>query len=221
MKRVFGAMWSALEVAFDAILPLRARAARTKSRKAEDFSLSPTVHELLGVRITTLMDYRDSVTQDLIRSLKYDRSGYAAKLAANILEEYLLEEIASYKNFSQKRVLLVPVPLHVSRTKERGFNQIAIVLDALSEDFKNGTIARLAPGVLQRVRETEPQTRLPRSERLSNVAGAFAVPDDAAVKDTLVFLIDDVTTTGATLVNAATPLRRAGASVTLLALARA
>ncbi len=72
-----------------------------------------------------------------------------------------------------------------------------------------------------RTRETKPQTRLPRSERLSNVAGAFAVTDEQAIADTHIFILDDVTTTGATLANAATPLRRAGAKVTLLALARA
>ena len=110
---------SGLEVVLDALLPPRARAARTRARTAEDFILSPTAHDLLGVRITTLMDYREEPVQDLIRSLKYDRSRYAAHLAATILEEYLLEEVASHKTFSQKKVLLVPIPLHASRTKER------------------------------------------------------------------------------------------------------
>lgn len=209
------------EAILDAILPLRARSARTKSRRAEDFVLSPTVHELLGARITTLMDYRDRAVQDLIRALKYDRSRHAASIAATLLEDYLLDEIVSHRAFSQKRVLIIPVPLHKARTKERGFNQIEIVLDALPQEFKDGTRSTLATNVLTRVRETKQQTRLRRSERLSNVAGVFAVPNPSSVKDAVVFLIDDVTTTGATLVNAATPLRRAGAHVSLLALARA
>lgn len=212
---------NAVETILDAIIPLRARAARTKRRRAEDFALSPSAHDLLGVTIITLMDYREISVQDLIRSLKYDRSQYAAKIAATLLGEYLLEEIASHKNFSQKKVLLVPIPLHASRRKERGYNQIALVLDALPSEYKDGTMATLAPHVLMRTRATKPQTRLPRSERLSNVAGAFAVPDPALVANTHIFLIDDVTTTGATLANAATPLRRAGATVSLIALARA
>jgi ComF family protein len=209
------------EMVLNAVVPLRARAARTNAREAEDIPLSPTVHDLLGVRITTLMDYRDIAVQDLIRSLKYDGSGHAAHLAAELLADYLREEIASAKQFSTQKVLIVPVPLHSARARERGFNQIEIVLKALPQEFRNGKIATYLPDALTRVRETKQQTRLSRSERLSNVAGAFAVADAEKVRKTKIFLVDDVTTTGATLANAATPLRRAGADVTLLALARA
>ncbi len=210
-----------LEVLFDTILPLRERAARTKARTAEDIPLVPTVHELLRTRITTLMDYRQSEVQDLIRSLKYDGSRYATQLAAQLLADFLREEISSHRSFSQKKILIVPVPLHSSRARERGFNQIELVLKSLPQEFRDGTFSTLMPGALVRIRATDQQTHLHRSLRLSNVAGAFAVFEAAFVNKKHIFLIDDVTTTGATLVNAATPLRRAGAEVTLLALARA
>lgn len=210
-----------LEVIFDTILPLRARSARTKERTAEDVPLTPTVHELLGSRITTLMDYRQSAVQDLVRSLKYDGSGHAARLAATLLADYLHEEVSSQRAFSQKKILIVPVPLHAGRVRERGFNQIELVLKNLPQEFRDSTLSTFVPHALARVRATKQQTRLPRPERLSNVAGAFMAPNAALVNKTHIFLIDDVTTTGATLVNAATPLRRAGAEVTLLALARA
>lgn len=221
MKMLLLRVLAVCEVIVDTILPLRGRSARTKARTAEDIPLVPTVHELLQARITTLMDYRQSEVQDLVRSLKYDGSGYAARLAAQLLADFLREEISSHRSFSQKKVLIVPVPLHSSRARERGFNQIELVLKALPQEFRDGTLSTLMPGALLRIRKTEQQTRLPRSKRLSNVAGAFAVFEAGFVEKTHVFLIDDVTTTGATLVNAATPLRRAGAEVTLLALARA
>jgi len=210
-----------LEVIFDTVLPLRGRSARTKARTADEIPLCPTVHELLQARITTLMDYRQSEVQDLIRSLKYDGSRHAAQLAAQLLADYLREEISSHRSFSQQKVLIIPVPLHSTRARERGFNQIELVLQALPQEFRDGTLATLMPGALVRIRATSQQTHLHRSLRLSNVAGAFAVFEATFVNKKLVFLIDDVTTTGATLVNAATPLRRAGADVTLLALARA
>ena len=209
------------DTVLDAVLPPRERAARTKRRKPEDIPLKPTVHELLGAHITTLMDYRESAAQDLVRSLKYDGSGYASALASTILADYLREEIAAAKNFSTKKILLVPVPLHKNRLHERGFNQIEIVLNALPREFRDGTLAELAPQVLTRERETKPQTHLQRSERLSNVAGAFLAPHPELLKKTHVFLIDDVTTTGATLAHAGAPLRRVGAEVSLIALARA
>ncbi|QQG38213.1 MAG: ComF family protein [Candidatus Kaiserbacteria bacterium] len=205
----------------DALLPLRERSARTKERTVAEIPLSPTPHELLRAKITTLMEYREKAVEDLIQALKYDRSLHAAKLAANVLEDYLREEMVSERLFSARKTLLVPVPLHKSRARSRGFNQIELVLRQLPEEFRNGALSTLHTAVLERVRSTKPQTKLPRSERLSNVAGAFAVTDAIAVKDARIFLIDDVTTTGATLANAATPLRRAGAKVELLALARA
>src|SRR3990167_1031704 len=105
----------------DAIMPPRARSARTKTRTTADIPLEPTEHELLGAKITTLMDYRKGEVQDLIRALKYDASPHAAAIAAELLADYLREEIASLKLFSQKPVLLLPLPLHKSRERERGY----------------------------------------------------------------------------------------------------
>lgn len=211
----------ACEAVLDAVLPPRERTLRTKARTVGEIPLSPTVHDLLGTRITTLMEYQNSAVEDLVQSLKYDGSAHAAKLAAQLLADYLREEIASQRAFSQRKVLIAPVPLHSTRARERGFNQVELVLRALPQEFLEETRVALAPSALTRTRETRPQTHLSRSERLSNVAGAFVAPNAALVNKTHIFLIDDVTTTGATLVNAATALRRAGAEVTLIALARA
>src|SRR3989344_4687241 len=212
---------SVLEAIIETILPLRGRSARTKARTLGEIPLSHEPHDLLGVRITTLMEYQNPAVEDLVRSLKYDGSAHAAKLAAAVLADYLREEMASSRTFSARKILLIPVPLHKSRARERGWNQIELVLRALPEEFRNGALSYMEVNMLARTRPTKPQTRLPRSERLSNVAGAFAVTDEAMASDAHIYLIDDVTTTGATLANAATPLRRAGAKVTLLALARA
>ena len=219
--KIAGVVQSIFDAVLDAILPLRERSQRTKERTLEDIPLSPVVHELLHARITTLMEYQREEVQDLIRSLKYDGSAHAAALAAGVLADYLREELSSQKMFSTRKILLVPIPLHASRKKERGYNQIELVLKALPQEFRDGSLSSLAPDGLIRSRATSPQTRLSRSERLSNVAGAFSLHEPQDLKKTHIFLIDDVTTTGATLVNAATPLRRAGAEVTLLALARA
>jgi len=209
------------ETLLDAVVPLRARSARTKKRSIADIPLIPTPHDVLGTRITTLMEYRDPAVQDLIRSLKYDGSAHAATLAASLLADYLQEEIATQRQFSARKILIVPVPLHKSRARERGFNQIALVLERLPKEFQDGTLATLAPETLVRTHATKPQTKLPRSERLSNVKGAFEVATGFNVHNAHIFLIDDVTTTGATLKESSAPLKKAGATVTLLALARA
>lgn len=221
MKELLRSAVHALCAILDALVPPKGRTRRLRGTVLEHVPLCPTVHDLLGVRITTLLDYKDQAARDLIQALKYDGGGNAAHLLAAIVAEYLTEEIAADSTFSTKRILLVPLPLHASRRRERGFNQIQAVLERLPQEYRDGTRAHLAPDVLARTRATKPQTRLPRSERLSNVAGAFALRDRADVSKTHVYLIDDVTTTGATLANAATPLRRGGAQVSLIALARA
>ena len=143
------------------------------------------------------------------------------RLCADMLSEYLREELSSVRMFSSKPVLLIPVPLHPLRHRERGFNQIESVLNHLPQEFHDGRLSRIESGALVRVRETKPQTHLGRMERMSNVKGAFAVSDHTTVLSAHVILIDDVMTTGATLAEAGRPLANLGVSVSLLALARA
>ncbi len=203
----------------DIVLPRSDRRRRAEDLPKEHVPLSPMTIEMLGQSITTLGTYES--LKDLIQSLKYDRSEISAHTLASALSEYLREDIASKQLFTTKKVLLIPVPLDAKRKRDRGYNQIGMVIDALPDEFKNGTLSRIAGPLLERTRETKPQTNLSRSARLSNVAGAFAVSDADLLNNTIVYLIDDVATTGATLANARTPLVHAGAEVTLLALARA
>lgn len=204
----------------DVILPERARAARVRKRSLSDFSLVPTEHSLLSEKITTLLDYKDPGVADLIRALKYEHSGHAARISAEALSDYLREELASLRSFSARKIVLVPMPLHASRIRERGFNQMEKVLSYLPEEFKDGSLSKLEQRALCRTKPTPQQARLSRTERLKNVSDAFET--DPGFFDGLhAILIDDVTTTGATLTSAAKTLRKAGAKITLIALARA
>jgi ComF family protein len=208
---------SVIQSLLDVILPRKDRIRRIDHYAIEDIPLHPQEHEACGVRITTLTRYREQAVEDLVRALKYDHSGHAAKLLALSLAEFLREEIANLRTFSTKPIVLIPVPLHPSRERERGFNQIQRVLDALPPEFKDGTNSRFISDCLIRTRATAQQTRLSRSERLSNVENAFALAKSLGAAH--VILIDDVTTTGATLAEASRPF--VDTSCTLLALAHA
>jgi ComF family protein len=115
------------------------------------------------------------------------------------------------------RALVVSVPLARRRRIERGYDQAALLADALA---RAAGLPR-ARRALVRTRETPPQVGRSRAERARNVAGAFlATPGGVAGRD--VVLVDDVVTTGATVDAAAAALRKAGArSVVVVALARA
>ena len=209
-----------LQTLLDIVLPRRLRMVRAETLTLADLSVTPQAYEACGTRITTLMDYRNRAVEDCVRALKYDGSSDATTLLASALADYLEEEVANVQTFSARRSLIAPMPLHVARKRERGFNQIERVLIKLPREFQDGSRTMYAPHVITRIRNTSPQTKLSRHERLTNVSGAFAA-DAKGVRGTHVYLIDDVTTTGATLAEAAKTLCAAGASVSAIALARA
>lgn len=214
-------MRDALASLLDTLMPRSDRTLRTIRRTEDDIPLRPAAHRLLNVEITTLMDYRDPAVRDLVWSLKYDGAGHSAHVCARILADFLYEEICIEKSYSPRRIVLVPLPLHPIRLRERGFNQIGVVLDRLPAELRDGTTATYAPHILSRTKETRQQAHLPRLERINNMRDAFEVSDTTNINDIHIFLVDDVTTTGATLASAAKTLRKSGAQVTLIALARA
>lgn len=106
--------------------------------------------------------------------------------------------------------LLLPVPLSEKRLRERGFNQAWEVTRRLGATWR----CQADPHLLLRVRETPHQTALPPSERIANVASAFAVEPLRAreLRGREVAVIDDVMTTGATVAEMSRTLLEAGAS---------
>lgn len=113
--------------------------------------------------------------------------------------------------------LIVPVPLHRTRIKERGFNQALLLARELAETYS----LPVDYIRLKRIRPTDPQTGLKGKERMKNVRGAFAVEYGRFFEDKNVLLIDDVYTTGATVSECCRVLKKAGAKNTdVLTLAR-
>lgn len=104
--------------------------------------------------------------------------------------------------------LLVPVPLHRTRFRERGFNQSLLLCQAISSH----TGIPVESQVLKRTKYTSSQAKLSATERERNVATAFQVVDGGALNCKSIIVVDDVLTTGATLRACAVALRRAGAT---------
>ena len=121
--------------------------------------------------------------------------------------------------------LIVPVPLHPSRSRERGFNQSELLAAGLVRALAKqnaGSAPKLEKSCLLRKRATTPQTGLSVSARRENLRGAFAVARPEEIRGRVIVLVDDVMTTGATLSACARTLKRAGAAKVIgLTLARA
>jgi len=104
------------------------------------------------------------------------------------------------------RKVIVPVPLHPSRLRERGFNQAAL----LAREVGQALDLPVLEAGLRRVRRTRPQVQLRPAERAANVRDAFAVPDPATLRGQTVLLVDDVITTMHTVDECARVLMDAG-----------
>ena len=152
----------------------------------------------------------DGVVREMIHNFKYRNLRVLAPLLAQFLKAFLcVNELPAE--------VLIPVPLHPHRLRERGYNQSALITREL------GTLVNLPvlEHSLVRLKDTPAQARTANVKvRRDNVAGAFACLD-RKLKDKQVLLIDDVCTTGATLDSSANALRKVGvASIWGLTVAR-
>jgi ComF family protein len=141
---------------------------------------------------------------DLIRQLKYHGIYANARVLGVLLAQAVDERAAPLPR------LLVPVPLHVARLRERGFNQAVALARYAGRMLK----VPIAPSVVRRVRDTPSQTSLSVDERHRNVRGVFAVSGARALRRLSaaghVAIVDDVITTGSTVAELKCVLLAAG-----------
>ncbi|MCX8011693.1 MAG: ComF family protein [Desulfobacterota bacterium] len=147
----------------------------------------------------------EGVLKIIIHNFKYHLNFSMIKLF-NMLLENLLHSRKIFLNFYD---LIIPVPLHQSRLRERGFNQAVILGKILSRRYR----IPLKFTTLERIKPTSPQVRLPVKTRRLNVRNAFRVKNPAVVEGKRILIVDDVYTTGATINECAQILKKSGASI--------
>jgi ComF family protein len=145
-----------------------------------------------------------------IHAFKYENKTYLAKTLIGLMEKnHPALDIRAYD-------LLVPVPLHKNRLRQRGYNQSLLLARELHRWYATPVNDRM----VRRVRDCAAQIELVGAKRLENVKGVFSLGDDPTGKTIL--LVDDVLTTGATVSECAKVLLRGGARVVdVLTVARA
>ncbi len=209
-------LFSALHIGdiFDAIVPPRKTEEVVQSLSLERLSrIAASVRQPFDADFSYVLPYRNPEVRALVWEMKYRRNERAAALAAALLVEELLglasEELTS--------PLLIPVPMHAERRRERGYNQTELLCEAISTQC--GDSLAYVPQALSRTRHTPPQQGLSRAKRLKNIQGSMEAVGNL-VRGRACIVVDDVTTTGATLREASRALRAAGAAkVHCLALA--
>jgi ComF family protein len=142
----------------------------------------------------------------LIHLMKYrNRPGLARVMGRRVA-------CACSHRFRGERGIIVPVPLHRARKRERGYNQSELLAQELAREIGWPLVAE----ALARVRPTRSQATLSREERAGNVRGAFVVRRREAVQGKRCILVDDVVTTGATANECSRVLLEAGAAEVML-----
>lgn len=210
-----------------------------RTRPSEVLAEALTLHELEKLsRYDGTLPYADAKVRALVWEVKYYAEGRAARLAGEYLAQLLLAEASD----AVGTPLLIPMPMHRARRKERGHNQTEILCEAALRSLSSektpikkvlgsprSTLGQTifsesffyAPDVLQRTRHTKPQQGLERHSRLKNLRNAMVVSDPSKVKGRVCIVVDDVSTTGASFAEAKRALKQAGASeVRCIALAQ-
>jgi ComF family protein len=141
--------------------------------------------------------------RSLVIELKYHRGLHVLADMTEIFRR------SSHLMADVRGAILIPVPLHARKSRERGYNQALLLANALAAAAGKGTT--IEP-LLERVVDTQTQTAFDRRTRMANLKNAFALAPGASINPALHYiLVDDVFTTGSTLNSCARALRRAGA----------
>lgn len=159
----------------------------------------------------------NALTKKLIRHFKYEPyvKDLAETLASILIEHFVKSGLNA--NAIWDNSVLIPVPLHIKKLRERGYNQSELLANELAKILKTAFLT----DVLIKIKHTNPQMELKKEKREKNLHGAFLIKNPEKISGKKVFLVDDVYTTGFTMSECANVLRKAGAkSVWGICLAR-
>lgn len=152
-----------------------------------------------------------SKNEPLFKAIKFLKYNGVKEIALDlgwILAERIKGRIPDWTS----RIILAPVPLYSEREQSRGFNQAELLARAAAEKLG----AALKTDLLKKIKDTPPQAKTSSGkERFENIKGSFEAAPDPVLKESVIILIDDILTTGATMSEAAKALKKAGAKIVI------
>lgn len=167
------------------------------SRVLLDLTPKPVITYTKRCKVTSCTKY-EKLMKTCVKSLKYGGNRNLLPLFNNIIASFSLRE---------KIDLIIPVPIHSSKLRERGYNQSELISSLLAEKLS----LPVSTHTVTRTRRTSQQTGLSKKERMENLKGSFIVVDRLGVMGKSVLVVDDILTTGATMNECSKVLLEAGA----------
>ncbi len=171
------------------ILPLHPSRKLLESSNSQLFCRNYKPQSIHG--LICLASYQVPLIKAVVTANKFHNDTHAAQLLASLLQTYLA-------TLPRTPTILIPIPLSKQRERERGYNQVTRVLSYLPPSTHLNIVS-----LLVRLRNTHPQTTLHRTDRLKNMKGVFSLDDAYPLPEyTRFIIVDDVLTTGATMLAA-------------------
>jgi ComF family protein len=156
--------------------------------------------------VFVVANYNNQILQNLLHNLKYNFVEEISDYLSDLIIKYLeLNNIFEFFQINSNNTILCPVPLHKKRYLARGFNQSELLAQKLNVYYKIPQ-----KDLLIRQINTISQISLNRQERQINLKNAFVFNDQEIIKNKKILLIDDVVTTGSTLIETAWVLEQKG-----------
>lgn len=155
--------------------------------------------EVLGVNVYCCGVYQENL-QKLIRGLKYHKQADLAYFQAKFMYNYW-QKMTDKKDFYQ----VIPIPLFKAREKSRKYNHMHLV----AEEFCKLTGYEINQELIKRIKDTKPQYRLNKEQRMENLANAFQINPEKNINKPIL-LMDDICTTGSTFENIIIELQKNG-----------
>ncbi len=191
---------------FDFLFPLECVACGASGRHcceacASSIPLLPRFWREPELRASAAFAYGHPLVRRLLHDLKFE-GWTCVRPAVEFLARQWAVKIGG--GFCPKQAIVIPVPLHATRLRERGFNQAAVLAEAIAKSLN----LRVRAHWLERIVKTQPQTG--SADRAKNVASAFMARLPVNARGIPILLVDDVWTTGATMKECAKALTAAG-----------
>jgi|GEM_PF-446402 len=163
----------------------------------------------LSLFANSIFSYKNPLVKEAIKHIKFRGNSELISKFGKIMYEELSSYIPEYFGEDSAPYMLIPIPLSRKRFTDRGFNQSELLCEAIMAN-DNENMFELIPRALKRSRNTKPQAKLKRRERLKNVKNCFYCSRPELVRNRKIVLIDDVSTTGSTLRDARRALIESG-----------
>lgn len=199
-----------LEKIIDTIIPPRSDFDIVRKLDTEKIENLPRAPKVLGEDwITPLFHYKDKRVKAIIWELKYHENTLPLEQIGKMIYEEIISEISDIVIFdNDAEFLLIPIPITNQRRSERGYNQSELICRAIIENDNEHNLL-YAPQWFSKIKETPRQSHsLSKYDRVMNLLDSFQ--SDSRVGGKYIILIDDVVTTGSTMLEARKELLNKG-----------